>query len=184
MEEIYEIKCIIKVTEYDREKIKHRKMGNGGTWNKIEYEADVNNTIKTLNGQNYTNAQYRLPNNTTSNQNNITYQYLVSSGTKFEYCNSWRNILSVPFTHGGNFMVDSGFIKVQPKITNIGSGVNIGTVSYRGVYSDGYRGDWLPASFNTDVYYYISKTRLVGAKPNEVTYPLVALAFSVEYQTP
>ncbi|SNW62600.1 Hypothetical protein ORPV_696 [Orpheovirus IHUMI-LCC2] len=155
-------------------------MGNGGTWNTGQYDVDINSTIIGLHTQNFTNGKLTVPNGTYNYQGNATYQYLINNSTQYQYCNSWRSTLTFPFTFWANFEVNSTFIIIYPKVTNVSNGVNIGTVRYGGVYEGGRRSIYLPATANAQVSYLIPKTY----EENFGIYDLTALTFQIDYQTP
>lgn len=149
-----------------------------GNWQTIEYNADINNTILGVSTNGSSNRRYQLPNGSWSNYK-INYWYTIQGNQNYVSLDCSRNVQNVPFTFGGTFKNYSSTFAFVPTVTQISSGVQIGTVNYRGVYGGGLRtGVFLPTSANSGNECSISTSYQEGS----ATYPLTSLNFKVDYR--
>ncbi|SNW62598.1 Hypothetical protein ORPV_694 [Orpheovirus IHUMI-LCC2] len=120
-------------------------MGNGGTFNRVDYEADIPFIIQNLYGtQKVDSLAYKLPDNTWANSQ-IVYSYYIkgTNDSRYVYANAWRNVEDTPFRLEGGITPGQYDFKISPQIAFPASNVKVNTIYYRGVYGGGaYRPGW------------------------------------------
>ncbi|SNW62599.1 Hypothetical protein ORPV_695 [Orpheovirus IHUMI-LCC2] len=153
-------------------------MGNGGTFNRVDYEADIPFTIQNLYGtQQVDSLWYKLPDNTWSN-NQIVYSYTLkgTSTSRTVYANAWRNVENTPFRLEGGITPGQYEFKISPRIVFPASNVTINTIYYRGVYGGGaYRPGWsIAVGYGNSMAWFSMPVTADGKS-------LTAMALAVEY---